>query len=61
MMHFHYIEDLLRGWRYLTFAPDRLKQQIAENIQKFASHSELGFSDEEMQIIQETKNFLFTL
>ncbi len=57
-MHCHYIEDILRSWTYLKTAPDRLKQQVAENIQQFAS-SRFQFSSEEMKIIQESKNFLY--
>ena len=57
-MHYHHIEDLLKSWRYVTFAPLRIQQQIAENIQQIA-YLGLSFSDEEIKIIQETKEFLY--
>ncbi len=59
-MHFHHVEEIFKTWRYVTFAPIRIKQQIAENIQQFA-HLDSGFSNEELEIIQETKEFLYAL
>ena len=59
-MHFHHVEDLFKSWSYVTFAPLRIKQQIAENIQQVA-YLGVSFSDEEMKIIQETKEFLYAL
>lgn len=56
-MHFHHIEEILRSWNSLMFAPIRARQQVAENIQQFA-RSNLTFSDEEMEIIQKSKEFL---
>lgn len=58
-MHYHYIEDILRSWTFLKFAPDRLKQQVAENIQQFARCNKFQFSSEEIKVIQESKNFLY--
>ena len=57
-LHYHYIEDILKSWTFLKFAPDRLKQEISENIQQFATCSDLTFSPEELKIIQESKDFL---
>lgn len=62
-MHYHHIEDIFKSWGYVTFAPLRIKQQIAENIQQIAHHDSIKstFSDEEIKIIQETKEFLYNL
>ena len=59
-MYFHHVEEIFRSWRNATFAPLRIKQQIAENIQQFA-HLDSGFSNEELEIILETKEFLYAL
>lgn len=62
-MHFHHAEDLFNSWGYITFAPLRIQQQIAENIQQIAHHDSIKstFSDKEIKIIQETKEFLYKL
>lgn len=59
-MHYHHIEDLFKSWGYVTFAPLRIQQQIAENIQQ-VSYLGVSFSDKEKKIIQETKKFLYAL
>lgn len=58
-MHYHHSEEVFRSWSYVAFAPLRIQQQIAENIQQIARLDSTKFSDEEKKIIQETKEFLY--
>lgn len=61
IMHFHHIEEILRSWNSLMFAPIRVRQQVAENIQYFARCNNFQFSAEEQKIIQESKKFLYSI
>ena len=60
-----YLDSLFMQWEFLVEkdAPDKLKQQIAEEIQKFVGQNEesevrVRFTDKDIKIINETKLFL---